>query len=889
MIDLKLTNEELNALREYLDEDYKAINQMLITDAETDVALLSGDSGKKGIHIEYSRSYIIEYLKNIKLIYKLILKQYYTKAYKRDITVYRGTNLLEVETFKNDLYIDRFLTATTKKSSAEKKYSVEWNRPACMNITLDKNVPYIYISEILEDKNDEVLISPFTKIKDMEEDKDKKVNKNSKTIKIYNIQLEKQELEELTDRERNGLYDFVLENAYSIERKLEECIDLEEANIVNFENIRKLEQLLNKYENSDEPKEEETNYISEVEDDVLRISRELDELKEKSNELFEKRKENIEFVNNWKRNIAVYMMAECKEIEKRFEDMELPRFKHEINSDNEALLEKDLEEAEKVLQMGEVDLISNSNKKILSTVSLNIEEDDDDEELDSENTDIEDVENIESKEDESTDIESQPDDELENENEESTDTESQLDDELENEHEESTDTESQLDDELENEHEESTDTENQLDDELKNEEDESVVDTENQETKKFDFYEEKNTDKSDLQEDDSSKIDSEKGRILAQELMKNELVKEELEKLKQNKEEIEEDNLKEESSVIEENVILQQEELEDKDSISYIAKTGCEENIEAVNKLIEDINLLITKQQNHAKVAGNMGVSYSALNNAFEMRKSAEKLLELLETTKEKIKTFAEKNINSTFEERLEKISKNNIEISTLINYLNNPKIAAKNSQITRFDEMAIIEENELKRCIAEKTREIRGEAELKKLKDELEIIEDKGNVERFLGIFTGQNKLDDFMIEQIEVRRTAIRKTLSKKMSLVHNYSIHELVAEIEMFVAENEDDELVENDVVDLKAMEEELKKNYVILESKVNTIVEEKEGRNLPIKDKRISKREIIEIETYRFLNKYGYDGNYFYDEEEPTYQDTMTGEINRIIEYVNSSDI
>ena len=32
MIDLKLTNEELNALREYLDEDYKAINQMLITD-----------------------------------------------------------------------------------------------------------------------------------------------------------------------------------------------------------------------------------------------------------------------------------------------------------------------------------------------------------------------------------------------------------------------------------------------------------------------------------------------------------------------------------------------------------------------------------------------------------------------------------------------------------------------------------------------------------------------------------------------------------------------------------------------------------------------------------------------------------------------------------------
>ena len=34
---------------------------------------------------------------------------------------------------------------------------------------------------------------------------------------------------------------------------------------------------------------------------------------------------------------------------------------------------------------------------------------------------------------------------------------------------------------------------------------------------------------------------------------------------------------------------------------------------------------------------------------------------------------------------------------NALINYLNNPKIATANSKATRFDEMAIIEENELK------------------------------------------------------------------------------------------------------------------------------------------------------------------------------------------------
>ena len=238
-------------------------------------------------------------------------------------------------------------------------------------------------------------------------------------------------------------------------------------------------------------------------------------------------------------------------------------------------------------------------------------------------------------------------------------------------------------------------------------------------------------------------------------------------------------------------------------------------------------------------------------------------------------------------EEKLEEISKLNIEISTLINYLNNPKIALKNTRVTRFEEMAIIEENELKRGIAEKIREIRGEAELKKLKDDLEIIEDKTSFTKFLGIFTGQNKLDDFMIDQIEVRQKAIRKNLSKKLSLAYNYSIHELMAEIELFIEDNEDDYLVKNDVQSLKAIEDELRRNYIISDSKVHSIAQKKNGKNLPVDSRKLTKYEVIEIETYRFLNKYGYDIELKNDE--PKYQDTMASEILRIVEYINSSKI
>lgn len=703
MIDLSFTNEELDALKKYINKDYLAINQMLISNCETDIALLSEYEENKSVFLSYNKENVIENLKTIKLLYKLILKQYY-KETKRKEVVFRGTNLAEIDRLKNEIFIDKPLIATDNATLAENNYAANWNRPVCMNIKLSHDIPYIYVDEVLEnyEKTNTIVIAPFTKIKNVSLEEEVKLEKNSKLLKKYNLEIEKQELDKLTDDERNGLYDYILSNTYSINQRLEECIRLEKENSLNFENIRKLEQLLAKYENNNEDSEIDEDSINEKDyDDIERISKELEELKNLSTNMFEIKKQNIEFVNMWKRNIAVYLIAECREIENLFVDMNLPSKETEIV--------KKVEDSK--------------NKK----------------------------ENI------------------------------------------------------------------------------------SQETKVLQIEEQE----------------------------------------KQNTIDFVLSNLKNKS-------------LNDEENIYTRVKIESLENIQAGEKLIEDIKNLITKQQNHAKIAGNMGATYSALNNAFDMKKAAEALLELLQNINLKVEAILGDGENKTNERKLEKISKVNIEISTLINYLNNPKIAVRNSKVTRFDEMAIIEENELKRRIAEKIRDIRGEAELKKLKDDLEIIEEKSAFKRIIGMITGQNKLDEFMIEQIEIRQRAIRKTLSKKLSLAYNYSIHELMAEITMFVNENEDDELVEDDVVDLKALAEELRRNYIILESKVQSIIEEKEGKNLPVDDRRISKMDAIEIETYRFLNKYGYDLDSF-QTEEPKYQDTMANEIIRIIEYINSSGI
>lgn len=703
MIDLSFTNEELDALKKYINKDYLAINQMLISNCETDIALLSEYEENKSVFLSYNKENVIENLKTIKLLYKLILKQYY-KETKRKEVVFRGTNLAEIDRLKNEIFIDKPLIATDNATLAENNYAANWNRPVCMNIKLSNDIPYIYVDEVLEnyEKTNTIVIAPFTKIKNVSLEEEVKLEKNSKLLKKYNLEIEKQELDKLTDDERNGLYDYILSNTYSINQRLEECIRLEKENSLNFENIRKLEQLLAKYENNNEDSEIDEDSINEKDyDDIERISKELEELKNLSTNMFEIKKQNIEFVNMWKRNIAVYLIAECREIENLFVDMNLPSKETEI------------------------------------------------------------VKKVEDSKDKKENI--------------------------------------------------------------------------SQETKVLQIEEQE----------------------------------------KQNTIDFVLSNLKNKS-------------LNDEENIYTRVKIESLENIQAGEKLIEDIKNLITKQQNHAKIAGNMGATYSALNNAFDMKKAAEALLELLQNINLKVEAILGDGENKTNERKLEKISKVNIEISTLINYLNNPKIAVRNSKVTRFDEMAIIEENELKRRIAEKIRDIRGEAELKKLKDDLEIIEEKSAFKRIIGMITGQNKLDEFMIEQIEIRQRAIRKTLSKKLSLAYNYSIHELMAEITMFVNENEDDELVEDDVVDLKALAEELRRNYIILESKVQSIIEEKEGRNLPVDDRRISKMDAIEIETYRFLNKYGYDLDSF-QTEEPKYQDTMANEIIRIIEYINSSGI
>lgn len=809
MMDLNITKDEQNALKRYINEKYETVNQMLVSNCEADLALLSEEVESKKVELCYDKDDVIENINLFKSIYFLMLKYYYkNNPSKRDF--YRGTNLAEVERMKSEVYIDRMLSATESKTDANNN-SNKWNKPVRINLSLDNNIPYLYISDIIKryKNKEEILISPFTLIKSFDEENE---DENSiKTKKIFSVELEKQVLDNLTENQRKGLYSYIVDNSSLINKKLDECIKLERENLVNYENIRKLEQLLAKYENAIEEKEIGKNYSDidrEIDlDDVKRINKELDELKKISSDIFEMKKENINFVNIWKRNIAVYLIAECREIEKTFEE----------DQDSNENVEKNTNKKSKK---------GNTKKEKIEETTVIKEQFDDEDEV--------------------------SEDELEKNN-------------------------SVKKDELDN------NEESQYEKELKSDKDTI-------EFKNYNIDNSINELEESKESEEKNEIDGEDSKVGRKVVIETSESSEKT--LDENFEKTLRDNEKRVNNLLkekEDTIVFKEINTTSDNMLVSRVRLEAKENIDSGKKLIEDINYLISRQQNHARIAGNMGATYCALNNAFEMRNVAEKLLSLLEEIYLKIEALAERAGTAEIDEKLEKISSASIQISTLINYLNNPKIVAQNNnKMTRFDELCIIEENELKRRITEEIRNICGEAELKKLKDDLEIIEDKGTLSKFIGLFTGRNKLDEFMIEQIELRQMYIRKTLSKKLSLAYNYSIHEQMAKIKMFIDENYDDSLVEDEVSDLKDLAIELNKNYVINDSKVQSIIYEKDGRNMPL-DKRMSRREMIEVETYRFLKKYGYNNMFMSQNDTVEYQDTMTSEISRIVEYINSSNI
>ena len=661
---VKLTNEEKEAIKVYKGFNYEAINQLLTADAETDVALLSSHVESFIVPISYEKDDVIKNLIVISKIYSAMLKQ--NRSVAAEIFV-RGSNIEEINRMKNETYVDRIISVTKDKNKAF-EYANNWRNPVVLNVIIDQKIPFISLDGLAEDSEKEYLISPYTKIKSLEEISSTKFGE--KEVKEYNLYLEPQEMHELSEEETESLYEYIIKNIETINERLESIVDFDNSNNEKYEKIRKLEKDLAKCQEIIDKREQEGDYNESArkadEKDLITVEEKLNLEKEELANLFEKRKEDINFITNWKKNVSVYCMSKCAEIE-------------------------------------------NEDKSVIEDLGFKI--------------------------------------------------------------------------------------------------------------------------------DDRSLQD------------------------------VSLENLKE------------------------VIKKEFNENRRIVEILKNDIKNLMNNEQNYAKIASKLDSEYSAINNAYAMKEAVEKLWREMANLEKNINEICEAKEDDDAKENNEnliKYSKVINQIGVLVKYINNPKYSKKDESLTRFEEMTIMEENELKRGIANKILKLKAIAEMKKLEDERELLEDRSLISRVIGFFTGKNKLNEIKEEQVDIKEKEIRKALSIKLKPYKNYSMHQLMADIDIFINGNTYYiDLIPEEIEELEKLKERLKEHFVIYEEKVKDIIYEREKSNLPVDTRKMNKRELLENETYRFLNKYGYDIKVEQDDNAVEYKDTVAAEINRIIEYIDIS--
>lgn len=344
-------------------------------------------------------------------------------------------------------------------------------------------------------------------------------------------------------------------------------------------------------------------------------------------------------------------------------------------------------------------------------------------------------------------------------------------------------------------------------------------------------------------------------------------------------------------------------------------------NIEKVEALLENTEDLIKAQQKFALIAAETGAKYSSVIDGFGIRNEAFKLKEILkkdltsfedkyyyrvtQNTKDKNKDKnkkqnKDKNIKEKSEngeqnvdpkimristKELQNILDTSNQISIFLNMLFNPKMAKPNTKINRFEELILLEENELKRKIFTYAKYLISEGNLDILEDEIDIIESKSSLKKLLDFISGKNKIESYYISRLEETIDKIIELSYKDLKIDKNYRIHDIIAEIMMFKSENNNDEILEDIIKKLSKLELSIAKNFEINESKVLEVISDKKNISYPVVGK-ITKKDEIDIELESLIRKYEYDDHIFVDEAK--YEDTTKNEIQKIVDYAKISE-
>lgn len=294
---LQISEKEAKSIDAYRGLAYKLINSLLELGLKNETEINTALE-----FIPYNESSVKDALKIITESYSAMVKNSY-KHNSEGMQLYRGTTQEEISRADNSKNIGRFLSTTTSKEMAEGYFSVNWKNPAVVYVHLNDNIPYIQMSDVIEDYGNnwekEVLLAPFTKIDGLKE-----ISRyNGKNY--YNLGISKQELPEIDEKDRKSMYKEILDSSNEMGNKLKEYFSIQK----DMDNLAFRRETIVRNLSGQGLDMEDRKYLSEQ---IHSIDKQIEDI-------YTNRNKYVSEISDWKSKIISYCKAECREVEKNIE------------------------------------------------------------------------------------------------------------------------------------------------------------------------------------------------------------------------------------------------------------------------------------------------------------------------------------------------------------------------------------------------------------------------------------------------------------------------------------------------------------------------------------------------------------------------------------------
>ena len=310
-------------------------------------------------------------------------------------------------------------------------------------------------------------------------------------------------------------------------------------------------------------------------------------------------------------------------------------------------------------------------------------------------------------------------------------------------------------------------------------------------------------------------------------------------------------------------------------------------NKKGIMRIFENLNRIEVKQEKFKDLSIKIRINYIPYCNVEKDIKEVNILLDKIDKLKYEIQ-----NIEINVLDGLEFDKQN----QKIINILQINMDIEKWIKEVLDKEMQNINKGELlcfKRGISHRIEEDKALANIKIIKEENEKIINKSNLRKILDKITGQAKRDELILKQNEIKENAIREKLKNiKFENKEEYSTHEMVADLDIYIEDNKDKEVISKDIHRLKTLRNNIGEIFKLQEENIEKIIQNRLKNNLPIEidKKKLSKEEKIKQDTEIFLSKNGYITKYEDSIDDILYQSQamLANETKRLLTYIDEKN-